>query len=192
MKRSGLASFAVVCGLALHVAFAQQQLVPSGQAGTFAGGSASSITYCPAKVNSCGTMPTILGNGAPSATASVGFIVRLINARASSQGNLKQGVLIYSVTGTFNAPFAGGILCVAPPIRRTITRPPAAPGTNGECDAIHGIDMNAFTQGKIVGQGTPDPALKVIGTQVWCQWIARDTKANGQLLSNALTYVQGP
>jgi hypothetical protein len=62
----------------------------------------------------------------------------------------------------------------------------------GECNAIHGIDMNAFTQGTIAGQGTPDLALKQIGTQVWCQWIARDTMANGQLLSNSLTYVQGP
>jgi len=193
MQRSGWVPFAaVVCGLALHVAYAQQQLVPSGQASDFANGSASALTYCPAKTNSCGTVPTILGNGAPSATAPVGFIVRCINARASSLGNLKQGVLIYSVTGTMNAPFAGGTLCIAPPIRRTITRPPAAPGTLGNCDAIHGIDMNAFTQGTIAGQGSPDPALKQIGTQVWCQWIARDTKASGQLLSNALTYMQGP
>jgi hypothetical protein len=194
MLRFGLASLAaILCGLARHDTSGQQPPAeaPSAQP-SLAGGGANTLTYCPAKINSCGTAPTILGNGVPSATAAVGFVVRCINARGSGLGNLKQGVLIYSVTGPNNAPFAGGILCLAAPIRRTITRPPAAPGTLGECDAIHGIDMNTFTQGAIPNQGPPDPALKQIGTQVWCQWIARDTKANGELLSNALTYVQGP
>jgi hypothetical protein len=149
-------------------------------------------SYCTAKVNSCGSLPTIAGAGTPSATDSAGFVVSLTNARASDGFNLKQGVLIYSVTGPDSMPFMGGTLCVARTIKRTITLPPIVPGTPGSCDAMHLIDMNAFTQNAIPGQGTPDAALSMPLQQVWCQWVSRDTVANGTLLSDALTYVQGP
>jgi hypothetical protein len=150
--------------------------------------------YCTAKVNSCGTLPMIGSMGVPSATAASGFTVHCQNARGSDPFNLKNGVLIYSVSGPGNTPFLGGTLCLDPafPIKRTITLPPAAMGTPNMCDAMHMIDMNAFTQNMIPGQGMPDPALLMAAQQVWCQWVARDTLTNGSLVSDALTYVQFP
>jgi hypothetical protein len=150
--------------------------------------------YCTAKTNSCGTLPVIGSSGVASVTSPNGYIVDLRNARASNAGGLKQGVLIYSVDGPGNVPFAGGTLCLSPagPIKSTVVLPPASPGTAGQCDAAHAIDMNAFAQGLIPGQTVPDPALSTPCTQVWCQWIARDTLAAGPLVSDGLTYVQGP
>jgi hypothetical protein len=144
-----------------------------------------------AKVNSCGSLPSIGSTGMPSASATSGFKIHCTNARGSDPFNLKNGVLIYSVDGPDNIPFLGGVLCVLAPVKRTITLPPAAMGTPNMCDAMHMIDMNAFTQNMIPGQRVPDPALSVACQQVWCQWIARDTITNGSLVSDALTYVQG-
>jgi hypothetical protein len=116
-----------------------------------------------------------------------------VNARGSDPFNLKNGVLIYSVSGPGNSPFLGGTLCLKPgfPVKRTVTLPPASMGTPNLCDAMHMIDMNAYTQGMIPGQSMPDAALLIACQQVWCQWIARDTVTNGSLVSDALTYVQG-
>ena len=118
------------------------------------------------------------------------------NARGSDSKNLKNGVLIYSVVGPGNTPFLGGTLCLATGggavIKRTSTNPPIVPGTPGLCDAVHMIDMNTYTQDLLPVQSNPDPALTMPLTQVWCQWIARDTISNGALVSDALTYIQGP
>jgi hypothetical protein len=152
------------------------------------------VAYCTAKPSSCGTLPAIGSSGTPSATAASGFEITCINARGSDPFNLKNGVLIYSVTGPGNAPFQGGTLCLmaGAPIKRTITLPPAVAGTPGNCDAVHVIDMNAFAQKQIPGQANPDLALTQVCQQVWCQWFARDSVASGPLLSDALTYVLGP
>jgi len=150
------------------------------------------ISYCTAKVNSCGSLPTIGSSGTPSATARSGFLVSCSNARASAPNNLKNGVLIYSVTGSSGMPFFNGFLCVAPQVKRTITLPPAVPGTVGLCDAEHQIDFNAFTQGLIPGQATPDPALEQPCQRVFAQWFARDLLYNGPLQSGGLTWVQLP
>ena len=72
------------------------------------------VTYCTAKVNSCGTLPAIASSGVPSAGASSGFTVRATNARAQ-----KFGLLLYTNAGRAAVPFSGGTLCLTPaPLKR--------------------------------------------------------------------------
>jgi hypothetical protein len=140
-------------------------------------------TYCTAKANSCGSLPSMSASGLPSASATGGFTVAVDNARAQ-----KFGLLIYGTTGRANLPFSGGILCMATPIRRTIAVADAT-GTPGLCDGRLAIDMNAFAAGQL--GGNPLPALLVSGTVVDCQFWGRDTPGTA-LLSNAAEYTIQP
>jgi hypothetical protein len=159
---------------------------PAGELrGQILPGSTNPAFYCTAKTNSCGTAPTMLYLGFPSATATTGFRVGVVNARGT-----KAGLLIYSDAGPTSQPFLGGTLCVAPmPLKRG---PPKVDGngTAGQCDGVLSMDMNEFAAG--LGGGNPAPFLTVPGRHVTCQWWARDTVASGSLLSNALSYVVGP
>jgi len=136
--------------------------------------------YCTAKANSCGTLPTIGWTGEPSASATSGFVVHAQNAKAG-----KAGLLLYTDAGRGNAPFAGGILCLATnPLKRTLAVFDTV-GTPGQCDGVLAFDMNAFAAGAL--GGNPLASLAIPGTQVNCQFWGRDTLGNA-LLSNALEY----
>jgi hypothetical protein len=109
-----------------------------------------------------------------------------------NEHNQKPGLLLYGVDGRAALPFQGGILCVAPPVKRT---PPRNSGGDHpvlkNCSGAYRIDMNAFAAGKI--GGSPDPLLRRAGTFVHCQWWARDPNGiAGTSTSDALQYVVGP
>jgi hypothetical protein len=140
----------------------------------------SGTVYCTGKTNSCGSVPSIGWTGGPSATASSGFVVLAENAKAR-----KAGLLLYSDSGRGNAPFAGGLLCLATsPIKRSLAVFDTT-GTPGQCDGVLAFDMNAFAAGAL--GGNPLASLSVPGTQVNCQFWGRDTPGNA-LLSDALEY----
>jgi hypothetical protein len=147
------------------------------------------VTYCTAKVNSLGCLPAISATGVPRASASSAFVVV-----GSPVYNQKPGLLFYSTTGRQAVPFQGGILCAAPPIRRT---PALSSGgdhpANKNCTGGWRIDMNAFAAGAIGGK--PDPLLRVPGTFVHCQWWGRDpgfAPPNATALTDGLQYAVGP
>jgi hypothetical protein len=136
--------------------------------------------YCTAKPNSCGSLPSIGWTGAPSASASSGFVVHAANTKAG-----KAGLLLYTDAGRGNAPFQGGILCLdAGSVRRTLAVFDTT-GTPGQCDGVLAFDMNAFAAGAL--GGNPLASLSVPGTQIDCQFWGRDTPGNA-LLSDALEY----
>jgi hypothetical protein len=147
--------------------------------------SAAGKVYCTAKVNACGTLPAIGFSGVPSATAGSGFTVSTTNSKGT-----KCGLLLYGDSGPAQPPFpfSGGLLCVAPAIKRSIGVCDSG-GTPGACDGTLALDMNAFATGAL--GGNPLPSLLVPGTQVDCQYWGRDTPGNS-LLSDALEYVIGP
>jgi hypothetical protein len=138
------------------------------------------VSYCTAKVNSCGSTPEIGSLGLPSASSSSGFVVTASHARGG-----KVGFVLYSDAGRFAAPFQGGTLCLRAPIRRTPSFDSS--GSPGACEGTFAFDMNAFAAG-LLG-GNPRAFLQVPGMRVNCQVWGRDTQQHGSYLSDGLEYV---
>ena len=141
-------------------------------------------TYCTAKLNSLGCTPTIAALGTPSASASSGFTLS-----ASQVRNNKAGLMFYGTAGASSAPFQGGILCVAAPIKRTPALNSGGSPGGSDCSGIYSLDFNAFARG-LLG-GTPLPGLSLPGTPVDCQFWGRDpgfSSPNNTTLSNGLHF----
>ena len=136
-------------------------------------------TYCTAKMNSCGTLPSMSSSGTPSATAASGFVIGAAGTKAH-----KLGLLLYSDAGPAASAFQGGTLCVSPPVKRTVVIQDLI-GTPGECDGMLSLDMNAFAAGAL--GGNPAPSLRIPGTRIHAQVWGRDT-VNQSLLSDAIAY----
>lgn len=148
---------------------------------------AGTASYCTAKVNSLGCTPAIVSSGISSASASSGFAIV-----AASVLNNKPGLLLYGLDGPGALAFQGGLLCIAPALRRA----PAvnSGGTPGafDCSGLLSVDMNAFAAGAL--GGSPAPELSVPGSFVNCQWWSRDNGFAAPLntsLSDGLGYIVG-
>jgi hypothetical protein len=125
------------------------------------------VTYCTAKTNSLGCVPAIGSSGAPRIGPGSGFTVECSNVR-----NNKAGLLFYSVSGRASAPFQGGTLCVAAPIKRTPAQKSGGSPMGDDCSGMYSFDMIAFALG--TGGGNPLPAIADPGAVVGCQWWGRD------------------
>jgi hypothetical protein len=145
--------------------------------------------YCTAKVNSLGCTPQSTFTGLSSASATSGFELRVEQVR-----NQKSGLFLYGVTGPASTPFGGGLLCIAPPVRRTPGQSSGGtPAPASDCSGLYELDMNAFAQG--LAGGNPLPALLVPGTTVHTQAWGRDpgfAPPNSVTLSAGLSYVVLP
>jgi hypothetical protein len=123
--------------------------------------------------------------GVPSATAPNGFFVYAEDVR-----NQRPGLCLYTIAGRAAAPFQGGTLCVAAPVRRTIGLNSGGSGLPAsDCSGVYGLDMNSFARGSL--GGTPIPELSVAGTVVQTQMWGRDngfSVPNNSSLSDALEY----
>jgi hypothetical protein len=133
---------------------------------SFSGGNAgvwrtsgATATYCTAKTNSQGCVPSISISAAPSLTAGGPCIVSASNVLSQ-----RAGLLFYSTTGGYTAPFLGGWLCVQPPIKRTAVLTSTGAGA---CDGTYSFDFTGFLQ------ASSDPQL-VGGARVWAQFWSRD------------------
>jgi hypothetical protein len=140
-------------------------------------------TYCTPKAGlACGP-PSIRAAGCASASASSGFTISAGPARPA-----KSGILIHSDQGPASLPFQGGVLCVNPPLRRSVAV--SSGGTPGLCDGVFTLDVNCYAAGAC--GGNPASFLGSPGTQMSTQWWGRDSVATGSFLSDGLTYVVGP
>ena len=148
-------------------------------------GSAESVTFCTAKLNSLGCMPAIGSSGTPSASAGNGFTISGSHVR-----NQKGGLLLYSLGGQTAIPFQNGTLCVASPVKRTPSANSAGSALpSSDCSGVYWIDFNAFAIGSL--GGSPCPALRVPGTVVDAQWWGRDpgfAPPNNTTLSDGLQF----
>jgi hypothetical protein len=144
------------------------------------------ISYCTAKVNSCGSVPAIGSSGIPSAAAASGFVLTGSKARMA-----KAGLVLYTPNGPGSSPFQGGLLCVSSQgLRRGSTT--ASTGGSGPvtCDAAFSMDWASFASGAL--GGSPQAYLKQVGTKINVQWWGRDTQAAGSYLTNGLEYTVCP
>jgi len=139
-------------------------------------------TYCTAKTNGLGCVPTIARDGLPSRAALSGFEIS-----ASDVVNNSLGVLAWSAGGRVTNPFQGGTWCVRAPLVRTPVRSSGgSPPSTLDCSGRWSLDFNTYMQ----SIAAPPP-----GTTLNCQWYGRDpalaTPFNVQL-SDALEFVLLP
>ena len=130
----------------------------------------SPVSYCTAKTNSLGCLPTIGWSGAPTLSGADDFSVQASDVIGGRFGVLFWG---YQPNAT---PYQGGWLCVIPPTIRTPAQLSAgAPGT------CAGAYSHAFTQAYMA------QSALVAGQQIYLQWWMRDPGAFSNTgLSNAL------
>ncbi|MCC7171898.1 MAG: PD40 domain-containing protein [Planctomycetes bacterium] len=137
----------------------------------------SITTYCTAKVNSLGCLPRIVATGIPSGSAVSGFVIA---AEQVAPG--EPGVLLYSYHGLASAPFQGGFLCAAAPLKRSPVQF-ASSGGVPPCSGAYALDFNARIASGI------DPSL-VVGQRVWAQYWMRDSGSDPATgLTDAVTFV---
>ncbi|HTF89215.1 MAG TPA: VCBS repeat-containing protein, partial [Planctomycetota bacterium] len=137
-------------------------------------------SYCTAKINSLGCVPSMSWNGTASASSSTPFVIQCANLI-----NKKAGMLIYS-HGPNALPFQGGTLCVQAPLKRTGTQNSGGSPSGSDCTGTFSYDLNARIQSGL------DPTL-VIGAEVFCQCWSRDpASSGGASLSNAVRCLVNP
>ena len=137
-------------------------------------------TYCNAKLNSQGCTPQIGFNGLPSATSSAPFTIS-----ATQVINNKAGLLIYGQNSA-NTPFAGGVLCVGSPLRRTAAQNSAGSMGTSNCTGSYSFDFGAQIQSGM------NPALQP-GNLVYAQYWQRDPQSSfGVGLSDGLAFHIAP
>lgn len=118
--------------------------------------------YCVAKLNSQQCLPAIASSGVPSATGAGSCTVTAANILNGTNGLLLYGYQSAAV------PFQGGLLCVAPPRRRTPIQNSGATGSSNPCAGQFTFDLNAY-----ILSGS-DPALQAPGQTIACQFWSRD------------------
>ena len=148
--------------------------------GTFTIKRTSGASYCSAKQNSAGCLPTISSVGSASATSPAPFTIHAANVI-----NQKSGLLFYGF-GDSAAPFQGGTLCVQGPFQRTTVQNSGGSAAGNDCTGNYAFDMNAWIQSGL------DPSLAV-GARVYAQYWYRDPLSPSQTgLSNGLDFVICP
>jgi hypothetical protein len=115
-------------------------------------------------VNSLGCTPRIGWSGLPSLSSS-----SLFDVTAQDVINHKNGLLFYGY-GANAAPFQGGTLCVASPIRRTALQNSNGNAGTNDCSGSYAFDFNAWMQ------GGADPEL-FLGSEVFAQYWMRDPQS---------------
>ena len=168
-----------------NIVWASPQNAPAATWTTTATCPNGPFTYCVAKTNSCGGVPTLFLTGTSSAAQSSGFSLNASGARFGTSG-----LMIYSNQGTGSNAFQGGTLCVNPSGLRRGQASVENGATPGNCNGTFSTDINAFASGAL--GGNPQTYLSVPGTVINVQQWGRDTVANGSYLSDAGQYVVGP
>ncbi len=139
--------------------------------------SAAPTLYCAGKLNSFGCTPYLGYSGFARASNSDPLVVRCFDVL-----NNKQGLFYYGFSGPSNAPFQGGLKCVADPVRRTALQNSGGFGSFNNCSGVFALDFSA-----LVSSGA-DPML-VPGATVNVQSWHRDPGVPSNTgLSNALQF----
>lgn len=141
----------------------------------------SIASYCVGKLNSAGCVSELTHVGSPSASSPVPFVIAALDVLPG-----RNGLLFYGAQRA-SAPFLGGVLCVAQPVRRTAVQ--TSSGVPGvlDCSGTFAFDFNARIQSGL------DPLLSVGAFAAAQQWWRdpADPAGFGTSLSNALWFQIG-
>jgi hypothetical protein len=121
------------------------------------------VQYCTAGTSSNGCSAILTSTGTASATASSGFVLT-----ANTVPGQRSGLFFYGISGRLAAGWAPGstsLLCVKPPVQRTIVS--NSGGTLGSCDGQISMDWNAFMYANPFALGQPLQVGQVIDAQAW-------------------------
>ncbi len=142
---------------------------------------ASVANYCTSKINSQGCLPTIGASGAPSINSTSGTFL----LQANSLLNQRLGFFLYGSLPKSTA-FQGGVLCVAPPRRRTGMSSSGGTASGVDCSGALTFDMGAQIA------ASTDSTL-AFGAIVYVQCWSRDPwDPHGASLSDGLRFTIGP
>lgn len=140
----------------------------------------SVATFCTAKLNSQGCLPSIGSTGTPSASSAAPFVITATNVV-----NNQFGMLFYGFAPDAQ-PFQGGTLCAQTPVRRTFVIHSGGNAGPSDCSGVYGFDMNAWIR------SGPDASL-VAGTRVVAQFWSRDPQSVTPTgLTNAIDFTIMP
>ena len=137
--------------------------------------------YCVGKANPAGCAPAIGWSGTPSFSGPDDFFVTASNAL-----NQRTGLLIWS-RASAATPFAGGTLCLAPPLQRT--PPQGSGGSSGGGPDCSGTYSFHFSQAYLAAAGVGP--LETI----FAQYYSRDPlhpDGSGVALSDAVAFTVCP
>jgi len=138
---------------------------------------AAPVLYCTGKTNSFGCTPFLGYSGFARGTAADPLVVRCFNVLSN-----KQGLCYYGFSGRANAPFQGGLKCVADPVRRTTLQNSGGLGSFNNCGGVLALDFTALMNSGVDPLLTPGASVNV---QSWRRDPGSPSK-NG--LSNALEF----
>jgi len=140
----------------------------------------SVVTFCYAKVNSQGCLPSIGSTGTPSMTSASPFTISAMNVV-----NNQFGMLFYGFEPS-EQPFQGGTLCAQTPVRRTFVLNSGGNPGPADCSGVYSFDMNSWIQ------SGADTDL-IAGTRVVAQFWSRDPQSVTPTgLTNAIDFVIQP
>lgn len=137
-------------------------------------------TYCTAKTNSQGCVPSIASSGLPSASNASNFVVT-----ASNVLNRQNGMFFYGYSQQV-APFQGGFMCMSNPIRRTpIQNSSGSASPVVDCSGAYVLDFNAWIQS---GADLTLGVGRAVNGQFWSRDAASPSTTG---LTNAIHFVIG-
>jgi hypothetical protein len=141
-------------------------------------------SYCTAGTTTHGCVAQIASSGAPSASASSGFLLTVSGTEGASSG-----LIFYGTSGPIATPWGNGasFLCVKSPLQRMNFQ--AAGGAQGQCGGLLSTDWNAFYANHPASVGHPF----VAGMTCYAQGWFRDPPApKTTSLSDALSFAVCP
>lgn len=141
-------------------------------------------SYCTAGTTTSGCLAQIQGSGTPSASASSGFALDVIQMEGAAQG-----LIFYGVSGRAAAPWGttSSFVCVKSPTQRTAAQ--GGGGTPGACDGALHLDWNSFVSSTPGALGAPFSAGQLVQAQGWF----RDPPSpKSTMLSNAVEFAVCP
>jgi len=143
------------------------------------------VGYCTSGTSTNFCVATMSASGAPSASASSGFVLLTSNVEGQ-----KQGLIFYGTSGQHNAPWSSGsssYLCVKAPTQRLPAQ--NSGGTNFACDGMFAADWSAYMASHPSALGQPLMAGLVVDAQAWYRDPPAAKTTN---LSDGLEFTLGP